>query len=58
MGQVLVLARCIHHHKNMVTAIGQHQVVLDTALIIGEKAIALTVKTQAQNVHGDQAFQR
>ena len=42
----------------MVAAIGDHEVVIEAALVIGEKAITLSALFQARHVDGSDAFER
>jgi len=41
----------------MITAVGQHQIIHDPAIIICEESVPLAIFTQTLNVHGDQCFQ-
>ncbi|MNV78274.1 hypothetical protein D3C71_1717560 [compost metagenome] len=57
-GQVLVLAGGVDHQEQRVVAqVGDHQVVEDAALLIGEHGIALHAHRQVDDVHRHQAFQ-
>jgi hypothetical protein len=59
VGQVLVLAGGVdHQEQGVVTQVGDHQVVEDAALFVGEHGIALHAHRQVDDVHRHQAFQR
>ena len=58
VGQVLVLAGGVDHQEQRVVAqVGDHQVVEDAALLIGEHGIALHAHRQVDDIHRHQAFQ-
>ena len=50
MRDILLLARGIDHDEHMISAIGQHQVVQNTARVIGEKPITLPHHAQTQQI--------
>ncbi|MDT4843046.1 hypothetical protein FQZ97_769640 [compost metagenome] len=59
MGQVLVLAGGVDHQEQLVLGqAGDHQVVEDAALGVGEQRVALGAHRQVEDVHRHQAFQR
>ncbi|MCY1177360.1 hypothetical protein D9M73_176650 [compost metagenome] len=58
MGQVLVLAGGVDHQEQLVLGqAGDHQVVEDAAVLVGEQCIALHAHRQIEDVHRHQAFQ-
>ncbi len=57
-GDVGVLARGVHDQEQVIAAVGDHQVVLDPAVVVGENRIALAAFRQADHVDRHQAFQR
>ena len=58
MGNVIGLAACVHDHENMVATICQHQVVQNTAGVIGEKTVALSILIKSKDINGYQRLQR
>jgi hypothetical protein len=42
----------------MIAAVGEHQIVQDAALVVGEQAIALPPLGQAQHIDRHQGFKR
>ena len=58
MREVVRLAGGVDHQEQVVAAIGEHQVVEDATLIIGEEPVALPPLAEAEHVHRDQPLQR
>ncbi|MCY1424468.1 hypothetical protein D9M71_402150 [compost metagenome] len=58
MGQVLLLAGGVdHQEQGVVTEVGDHQVVEDAAVGVGEHGVALHAHGQVDDIHRHQAFQ-
>ena len=57
MGKVVILARSVHHQKQVIPTIGDHQVIQDATFGICEQTIALPVFTKPQNINGNKSFQ-
>ena len=49
MGDIGLFAGGIDHHKHVIAAIGEHQIVQNAAVIIGKETIALPAFCQAQH---------
>ena len=58
MRNICVLAGRIDHKEQMITAIGEHKIIQNAALIIGEQAIALPPFAQPGHIHRHQFLQR
>ncbi len=58
MGDVLRLAGGVHHQEEVIAAIGEHQVVEDAALGVGEEAVALAARLQPEHIDRHQPFER
>jgi hypothetical protein len=58
MKEVFVFASCVDDDIEMVASIGDHQVVEDTAIVIGEKAVALATGLQPYQIDRDKTFER
>ena len=52
------LARSVDHEQQMVAAVGDHQIVENAALRIGEEGIALPSGLQPEDVHRNKPFER
>ena len=57
MREVVGLTGSVDHQEQVVAAIGEHQVVEDATLIIGEESVALPPLAEAEHVHRDQPLQ-
>ena len=57
VGNVRRLARCIHDEIQMIAPVGEHQVIQNTALIVGKEAIALPPLHQSQHIDRHQALE-
>ena len=57
MGNIGCFARCINDHKNVIAAVCKHQIIQNTAGIIGKEPIALATFGQTLDIHRDQSFQ-
>ena len=58
MGDIGRLARGIDHQKQVIAAIGDHQVVQNAARVIGEHGVALPPFGQPRHIDRHQPFQR
>ena len=47
----------VHHQEKMITPIGNHQVIENSAVIIGEERIALSAGGETKNIGRHQSFQ-
>ena len=57
-GNISILAGRVHDQKQMIPAIGDHQVIFDPARVICEEAVTLTVFRQALHIHRHQRLKR
>ena len=58
VGDVLVLAGGVDDHEEVVLAAGDHQVIEDAALLVGEQGVALLENRQVHDVDRDEEFER
>ena len=58
MGDVSPFAGGIHYDKNVIATIGEHQIIHDAALIVGEHSVTLTIYAKTDDINGDQTLQR
>ncbi|MOA35649.1 hypothetical protein D3C78_1571160 [compost metagenome] len=58
MGDIGVFAGCVDDDEKMIAAIGDHQVVQNAAVFIGEETVTLTTFLEAENVDRHQLFER
>jgi len=56
MRNILFPAGSIHHHKEMISSIYDHQIIQDAAFVIGEQSITLTVHTKPDHIHRHKSF--
>ncbi|MND64795.1 hypothetical protein D3C80_561410 [compost metagenome] len=58
MGDIGILAGGVDNDEEVIATVGDHQVVEDTAVFIGEETVALAAFLEAENIHRHQLFER
>lgn len=58
MLEIFFFTRGIDDDEEVVVHVGDHQVVEDAAIIVGEETVALTSLSEAENIDRHEAFQR
>ena len=52
------LARGVHDHEQVVVGAREHQIVEDSARVVGEEGVALPPRRQIEHVHGKERLER